>query len=94
MPYYIEGITTSLLNLSLRYFKTKEFDKAELTLKDVENNFSSLSKTDRYYFYQNKGILLLKTNRLEEAIKELNKAYELAKAEKMVDSEATILIYI
>ncbi len=90
----IKGITTSLLNLSLRYFKTKEFDKAELTLKDVENNFSSLSKTDRYYFYQNKGILLLKTNRLEEAIKELNKAYELAKAEKMVDSEATILIYI
>lgn len=90
----IKGINTSLLNLSLRYFKSKEFDKAEATLKEIEDNFSSLSKTDRYFFHQNKGILLLETNRLDEAIRELNQAHALAMEDKMIDSEATILVYI
>ena len=89
-----KGIINSLLNLSIRYFKSKEFDKAEATLKEIEDNFSSLSKTDRYFFHQNKGIFLLETNRLDEAIRELNQAHALAMEDKMIDSEATILVYI
>ncbi|MBL0330291.1 MAG: hypothetical protein IPP64_12920 [Bacteroidetes bacterium] len=89
-----KGIINSLLNLSIRYFKSKEFDKAEATLKEIEDNFSSLSKTDRYFFHQNKGIFLLETNRLDEAIRELNQAHAMAMEDKMIDSEATILVYI
>lgn len=90
----IKGMNSSLLNLSYRYIQLKDFIKAENTLNEIEKQLDSLSKSNHYFFHQNKGILYLESNRLEEAFVQLSLAHHKAIEGKMIDSEATILKYL
>lgn len=89
-----KGKNSSLLNLSYRYIQQKDFAKAEYTLNEIEQQLDSLSKSNHYFFHQNKGILYLESNRLEEALVQLSLAHHKAIEGKMLDSEATILKYL
>lgn len=89
-----KGKNSSLLNLSYRYIQQKDFAKAEFTLNEIEQQLDSLSKSNHYFFHQNKGILYLESNRLEEAFVQLSLAHHKAIEGKMLDSEATILKYL
>lgn len=89
-----KGMNSSLLNLSYRYIQQKNFTKAENILNEIELQLDSLSKSNHYFFHQNKGILYLETNRLDEAFVQLSLAHLKAIEGKMLDSEATILKYM
>lgn len=83
------GITASLLNVTLDYIESKEFDKAEAALSEVA--MLKPTAVNTFYLHQNRGSLLIAQEKYAEAIKELQLAYEIAVSNKMIDSEATVL---
>lgn len=87
-----KGLITSLLNITLDYMEDQELNKADSAVMKLENMISYFSKSDYYYHYQNKGSLLVLHKKYAEALEALNKAYQVAITEKMIDSQATILM--
>lgn len=87
----MKGLLSSLMNLSLDYIHTKQFEKADSTLNEIEKNKDSLSVSDSYFFHQNKGLYFLSTDKPKEAFEEFLIAYKIAVENKMIDSQATIL---
>ncbi len=89
-----KGTVSGLLNLSLDYIDNKQYDKAEEVLNEVENYIKQVSASNMYYYYQNKGKLKLALNKYPAAITDFSKALEVAEAQQMVDSKATILTHL
>lgn len=87
-----KGLITSLLNITLDYMEDQELNKADSAVMKLENMMSYFSKSDYYYHYQNKGSLLLLHKKYTDALESLNMAYQVAITEKMIDSQATILM--
>ncbi|MBS1653192.1 MAG: tetratricopeptide repeat protein [Bacteroidetes bacterium] len=88
------GLISSLLNASIDYTEMKMFDKANFALQEIPKLNYRLSPTNEYYFHQNKGILFLNTEKLTDALSEFNKALNIAENENMIDSKATILMFL
>jgi tetratricopeptide (TPR) repeat protein len=63
-------------------------------LNEVENYIKQVSASNMYYYYQNKGKLKLALNKYPAAITDFSKALEVAEAQQMVDSKATILTHL
>ncbi|MBL7889240.1 MAG: SpoIIE family protein phosphatase [Bacteroidia bacterium] len=83
------GITASLLNVTLDYIESREFEKAEAALSEIAQLKPSAVNT--FYLHQNRGSLLIAQKKYQEAVKELQLAHEISISNKMIDSEATVL---
>lgn len=88
-----KGLISALINLSLDYINTKQFDLAQKTLNEIENS-DSLSTTNSYFLHQNKGKLNVTLGYYDIAIKEFYIALNISEANKMYNSQATILMEI
>lgn len=88
-----KGLISALINLSLDYIDTKQFDLAQKTLNEIENS-DSLSITNIYFLHQNKGKLNIALGQYSIAIKEFYLALNIAQSNNMYDSQATILMEI
>ncbi|MDX2172860.1 MAG: hypothetical protein SFY56_07055 [Bacteroidota bacterium] len=86
-----KGVVNVLINLSLDYIDLKQYHEAQLALEEVEKN-TAVTKTDAYYIHQNKGELSLDLKHFDVAIAEFKKALKIASDNKMLDSQATILM--
>lgn len=86
-----KGVVHVLINLSLDYIELKQYHEAQLALEEVEKN-RAVTNTDAYYIHQNKGKLSLDLKHFDVAITEFNKALKIAIDNKMLDSQATILM--
>jgi serine phosphatase RsbU (regulator of sigma subunit) len=88
-----KGLISILINLSLGYIDTKQFELAQTTLNEIENS-DSLSITNSYFLHQNKGKLQVALGHYDIANKEFYIALAIAESNKMYDSQATILMEI
>ncbi len=87
-----EGLIGALLNISVDYIETHKFNKAQATFNQIENLIPHLSKINKYFLHQNKGKLNAELKRYDVAITEYISALLIANENKMIDSQATILM--
>jgi tetratricopeptide (TPR) repeat protein len=88
-----KGVVQVLINLSLDYIDLTQYYEAQLVLEEVEKN-TAVTNTDAYFIHQNKGEISLDLKHFDVAIIEFNKALKIASDNKMLDSQATILMEI
>lgn len=89
-----KSVYSSLLNLSYIYTKNGFYDKAKKALDELDSLSFYRRGTDEYYYNQNKGDYEFSMKNYQIAENYFLKAWRYAKLKKMVDSEATILMYL
>lgn len=83
-----------LINLSNNYLDCDDLEKAIYFLNKLELLSSYFDSENRYYFFQNKGAYYIKNKEIQRGIQLYNKAYALSIKNKMIDSQATILMLL
>lgn len=83
-----------LINLSNNYLDCDDLKKAIYFLNKLELLSSYFDSENRYYFFQNKGAYYIKNKEIQRGIQLYNKAYALSIKNKMIDSQATILMLL
>jgi serine phosphatase RsbU (regulator of sigma subunit) len=83
-----------LINLSNNCNEQNQLDKARYYLDELEKLAPKVDSSTVYYLYQNRGAYFIKKQLYNQGIFNYQKAYKLAKKEKMVDSQATILMLL
>jgi serine phosphatase RsbU (regulator of sigma subunit) len=85
------SIIKRLINLSFNFSEVHDLPKAQFYLAELEELIPRLTKSDLFYFYQNKGWYYLEANDYQNAVTYFQKGLVLAIEENMIDSHASIL---
>lgn len=82
------GLIAALLNISLDYIESRDFNKTIEIFREIESFV--ISETNQFYLHQNKGTYYSEIGEYKNANIEFFKAKSIAQKNKMIDSEATI----
>jgi serine phosphatase RsbU (regulator of sigma subunit) len=85
---------SGLMNLMYRYTQKGDFYKAEVMEKEVEGLEQYMKSADHYFFNQNRGVLAFEKKKYQQAFDYFAAALAIARQEKMIDSEATVLMLL
>jgi len=85
-----EGLIAALQNLTNYYLHIEDTNKLRLTFERLEKLMSNMTKSGKYYHYQNKSRYLMLLKQYEISNEMLQTAYNIATEENMIDSRATI----
>lgn len=83
-----------LINLSHTFVEINDLNNASYYLELLNKFRSNMKKEDQYYLFQNTGTYFFKSNNLSEALKNFEQALAISISQKMIDSQATILMLI
>lgn len=89
-----DGLATALQNIVNDYIEFRDTVKLNKTFKKLDELYPTFDNSSKYYYFQNKGIYaeFLKNYKLADSL--YNIAYTLSIKEKMIDSQATITMYL
>ena len=88
------GLLKTYTNLALNYIHYGLLDKGEKALKELEKISQGMPIKEYYYLNQNWGIFYVNKGNYASAHRRFEAAKKIAKSEKMIDSQATIMYLI
>jgi serine phosphatase RsbU (regulator of sigma subunit) len=89
-----DKVLSGLMNLMYRYTQRNDFYRAEVAVKEIESLEKYMKPADHYFFNQNKGVLAFGKKKYQQAFDYFAAALTVARTEKMIDSEATVLMLL